>query len=76
MDLVSISLNSADAESYAQIMRVSPNIYGEMLDFAKLLKAKGGNVVLSIVSSVPTELERCREIASEIGVPLRERPYF
>jgi len=76
MDLVSISLNSADAESYAQIMRVSPNMYGEMLDFAKLLKAKGGNVVLSIVSSVPTELEKCREIASEIGVPLRERPYF
>lgn len=76
MDLISISLNSSDAESYAQIMRVSPNMYGEMLNFAKLLKTKGANVVLSIVSSVPTELEKCREIASEIGVPLRERPYF
>ena len=77
IDTVSVSLNAANAEEYDQLCR---SIYGErayeiLLDFAKEAK-KHTNVVLSIVDIMePEDIEACKKIAADAGVPLKIREY-
>lgn len=76
IDTVSISLNSTDAQQYAKLMRVEPEMHKEMLDFSK--KAKNfTHVVLSIVGLSAIDTEKAKIfVTEEIGVDFREREYF
>lgn len=77
IDTVSVSLNAANAKEYDKLCR---SVYGEqayeiLLDFAKKAK-EHTNVVLSIVDLMgPEDIEACKKIAADAGVPLKIREY-
>ena len=80
IDVLSISLNTADAASYD---RICHSCFGEaayqgLLDFAKAATRYVPKVVLSVVDTTipPQEIERCREIAASCGVTLRVREFI
>jgi len=76
VDSISISLNAPTAKEYQNVCH---SVYGEssydgMLEFARLAKRYVPEVVLSIVDVIgEVEIEKCRSIASAIGVRLRVR---
>lgn len=80
IDVVSISLNTADAKSYQKICRsrFGEAAYQGLLDFAKAATRFVPKVVLSVVDTTisPEEIARCREIAEECGVTLRVREFI
>jgi len=77
IDIVSISLNSADPEQYSKIMGVDKNMFFEMKNFAVKAKDFVREVVLSIVQIDGIDIEKARKLTEdEIGVTFRERPYF
>ena len=80
IDVVSISLNTADAESYQAIChsRFGTAAYQGLLDFAKAAKRYVPKVVLSVVdTTIPdAEIEECRKIAEYCGVTLRVREFI
>jgi hypothetical protein len=44
------------------------------LEFAKLCKERGGNVVLSVVDVLSeSDIEKCQRIAEKLGVSFRVR---
>lgn len=77
IDTVSISLNTASAEEYVKICapRFGLEAYSGMLEFARLAKAHGCDVVFSVVkeSISDEDIEKCREIAADCGVKLKVR---
>ena len=79
-DVVSISLNAADAASYdaACHSEFGEDAYPAILAFAKNVKPYVGEVILTVVDTTipPSAIERCREIAAEIGVKLRVREFI
>lgn len=76
IDVVSISLNSTAPEEYAKLMKVSPEMHKEMIDFAKKAK-EYSEVVLSIVDLKEIDKEKAKDfVQNEIGVKFRERAYF
>lgn len=76
IDSVSISLNSSDPEQYAKIMRVEPEMFDEMVAFAKSAK-QYSKVTLTVVGMSQIDIEKARNfVENEIGVNFRERPYF
>ncbi len=80
IDVVSISLNTADAKSYQAIChsRFGEAAYQGLLDFAKAAKRYVPKVILSVVDTTipPEEIEKCREIAEACGVTLRVREFI
>lgn len=79
-DSVSVSLNAPNAESYEDMCRP---VYGleafdAILSFVKKVKNYVHSVTLSVVDAPLSrdELEQCRSIAAECGVPLRVRNYI
>lgn len=80
IDVISISLNTADAKSYQKIChsRFGEAAYQGLLDFAKAASRYVPKVVLSVVDTTisPDEIERCRQIADECGVVLRVREFI
>lgn len=77
VDILSVSLNTADAASYQQVCHC---VYGEaaydaLLTFAANAKRYVPQVILSVVrTTIPdADIERCREMAESIGVRLRVR---
>ncbi len=76
LDVVSISLNSTDANQYAELMKVSPDMHQEMLDFAKKAK-QYSRVVMSIVGLNEIDKAKAKDlVVNELGVEFREREYF
>jgi len=76
VDTISISLNAKNAEKYNEICVCDYGEDGfyELLDFAKKAQKHVENVVLSIVDVLPKEdIEECKKIAAENGIPLRIR---
>lgn len=77
-DTVSVSLNQCDEKKYASVTRSS---YGEaafdhVLSFAKSCKRKGINVVFTVVDTIDKQdIEKCKALAREVGIPLRVRKY-
>lgn len=75
IDLVNVSLNAPDEESYNALCR--PQIDGAfaaLCAFAKQCKEAGVNALFSVVDCIPPEeLKRCRALADETGIPLRVR---
>ena len=77
IDVVSISLNSADPDQYAKIMGIDKRMFNEMKDFALKSKAYVKEVVLTIVDVKEIDIEKARIFAEEeLGVTFRIRPYF
>ena len=79
-DVVSISLNTPSAERYQQICH---SVFGEksfetLLRFASEVKSYVPSVCLSAVKETlnSDEIERCKQISSELGVTLRLRDYI
>lgn len=80
IDVISISLNTADAKSYQAIChsRFGEAAYEGLLEFAKSAKQYVPKVVLSVVDTTipPEEIEKCRDIANACGVTLRVREFI
>lgn len=79
-DVVSISLNAADAQTYDKICR---SIYREeafygVLKFARDIKKYVPCVILTVVAGFISdeEIKKCARIAEELGVKLRVRSYI
>lgn len=76
VDCISISLNAPDAESY---QRVSRSKFGEasfsaLLKFASDCKKYIPEIKFTVVDVISDEeIEQCRKIADEMGIPLRVR---
>ena len=76
IDTVSISLNSTDPDQYAKLMKVTPEMHAEMLDFAKKAN-EYSRVVMSIVGLKEVDIEKAKDLViNELGVEFREREYF
>lgn len=76
IDKVSISLNSVYPEQYAEIMRVKPELFNEMIDFARKAKLYS-EVVMTVVGFNEIDTEKAKKfVEEEIGVSYRLRPYF
>lgn len=79
IDVISISLNESDAEKYEAICHsvYGKEAYGYMIDFAKKSVQEGIKTVLSVVDVIsPEGIERCRQIAEEVGAEFRVRTYI
>ncbi|RMG60511.1 MAG: YchF/TatD family DNA exonuclease [Deltaproteobacteria bacterium] len=77
IDSVSVSLNAPDAATYA---RLCPNPYGEasfqfLLDFVRESRKHFREVQVTVVDLPGLDVEACRRLAEELGVPLRVREY-
>ena len=79
-DIVSISLNAADADTYDAVChsRYGKGAYDAILKFAAHVKPYVGKVVLSVVeTTIPdSDIAKCREMAESIGVELRVREFI
>jgi TatD DNase family protein len=77
VDAVSVSLNYHSAELYA---KHCPSTFGVetwngILDFARRAKEHVSDVAFTVVAgATDDDVERCREVAAECGVRLRDRP--
>ena len=80
VDVISISLNTADAKSYDELCHpdFGESAYEGLLEFAGLAKRYVPEVVLSVVrTSIPdSDIEICRAHAERVGVKLRVREYI
>ena len=77
IDSVSVSLNAENAPKYAAICKpqFGENAYEEVLRFAAGCREMKIKTVLSVVEIPEINLEKCRKVAVEIGVPIRVRKY-
>ncbi len=75
-DTINVSLNECCKEKYQAHCKsiFGADAFDELLNFAKLCKQRGGNVVFSVVDSIGTDdVEACRKLAARLNVPLRVR---
>ena len=79
VELMSKNQNITNKEDYLKLTRSQYGIdsFDELLDFAKKCKAYVPHVVLTIVDTTIPEkdVEICKQIAQNIGVTLRIRPF-
>lgn len=77
VDVLSISLNCADAKSYQAVCHseFGEESFGALIDFARRAKDYVPNVIFSVVrGAIPDEdIEVCQRIADDAGVTLRVR---
>jgi TatD DNase family protein len=76
IDIVSISLNAHDAETFNRLCRPT---YGEgsfeaVLEFAGKCVIAGLDTVLTVVDHPDVDIDRCRSIAEGMGASFRIRP--
>lgn len=77
-DVINVSLNECNATKYQSVCK---SVFGEkafvaLLEFAKLCKEKGGNVIFSVVDSIGRDdIEKCRKLADKMAIPLRVRAF-
>lgn len=80
IDSVSVSLNAQDEKTYNQISKPKiKNAYQGMLDFVKKCKENGIETTVTIVThfkDYEIDVEKCRQIANDLGVKFREREYL
>jgi TatD DNase family protein len=74
VDIVSVSLNAHDAESYNRICRpVIKNAFGEIVNFIRNAREYIPDVQVTVVEMEGVDLGKCRQLADELGVKLRVR---
>ena len=74
VDVVSVSLNAPDAETYDKVCR--PSIRGafeSVVDFIREAKKYMTAVQVTVVEMEGVDIEQCRKLADELGVELRVR---
>lgn len=79
IDSLSISLNASDPDKYYEITKSRFGLpsYNSMLNFAIVTHSFIPDVKLTVVDVIgEKELEKCRERAADIGVPLRVRAFI
>jgi TatD family-associated radical SAM protein len=78
LSAVSISLNAHNEALYNELCRPSFGraSFGAVLDFARECIGSIPEVTLTVVEHPQVDLEACRKLAAEIGVPLRVRRYY
>ncbi len=79
IDSLSISLNASDPDKYYEITKSRFGLpsYNSMLNFAIVSHSFIPDVKLTIVDVIgEDEVEKCKERANDIGVPLRIRSYI
>lgn len=77
IDSVSISLNTCSAEKYDEVCRpIFDNAYESMLKFAEEANRYFAHTQFSIVDTIPKQdIEKCKQIADDMGIHLRIRKY-
>jgi TatD DNase family protein len=74
VDSISISLDAQDEETYNRICRPTfKNAFREVLSFIKEAKKYIPDVTVTVVTATGVDVEKCREIAEELGVRFRVR---
>ncbi len=79
VDSISISLNAPDAESYHRVTRskFGPEAYPALLKFSEDCKKYIPSVKFTVVDVLSEEeIERCKKISDEMGIPLRVRKWI
>jgi len=76
VDSISISLNAQNEELYNRLCKPAfKNAYKETIYFIKEAKKYIPNVQVTVVEFDGVDIEKCRQIAQELGVPLRVRNF-
>ncbi|MCB2308323.1 TIGR04100 family radical SAM protein [Clostridium estertheticum] len=78
INTVSISLNASNAKEYLRLTRSKFGIesYDAMLKFAISCKKYVPNVVMTVVDCIgQEEIDACKVVCDDIGIPLRVRPF-
>ena len=75
LDGVNISLNAPDGKQYRELCRPqTEDAYEALLAFARSCAEHGVNAWFSVVDCIGAEnVQKCREIADMVGLPLRVR---
>ena len=79
VDTISISLNAPDAESYQRVTRSKFGLdaFPAIIKFAEDCKKYIPNVKFTVVDVIGNEeVEKCKKIADEMGIPLRVRKWI
>ena len=79
IDSLSISLNASDPHKYLDITKSRFGLpsYNSMLNFAIVAHSFIPDVKFTIVDVIgEEEVEKCRERANDVGVPLRVRAFI
>ncbi len=78
VDKINVSLNAGEESVYLkQCNPLFDNAYDKLKEFALSCKQNGIDTVFSIVDSIGEEqIEKCKKISNELGIPLRIRQYI
>jgi len=78
IDIISISLNAEDNETYLSLCRPfwGEKTYPAVIDFIKEAKKYIPEVEATVVDLPGVNIEKCHEIAQELGVKFRVRTYY
>lgn len=77
IDAVSISLNAPDEKKYSELMQVDPQLFSQVIEFAKSSKKFVSKVTMSAVNLDGIDLQKVRHLVEEeIGAEFRAREYF
>ncbi|MDR1720844.1 MAG: TatD family nuclease-associated radical SAM protein [Endomicrobium sp.] len=78
IDVISISLNGSNPKEYNEINRpmFKEESFNEVVKFAKEAKKCVPKVVITAVESLGFDISKVREIAEELGVQFKVRPYL
>ncbi|MDD5593872.1 MAG: TatD family nuclease-associated radical SAM protein [Candidatus Margulisbacteria bacterium] len=78
IDFISISLNAENAEVYDQICHsfYGKAAYPAIVEFIREAKKYIPEVEASVVDLPTVNKEKCRQIAADLGVKFRVRPYY
>lgn len=76
-DVVNVSLNAPDSVVYNKVCspQFGENIYKDVVSFAQQCNKAGIKTVLSVVKLHEIDIEACKKVAENIGIPLKVREY-
>jgi cyclic pyranopterin phosphate synthase len=77
VDKVSVSLNTDDKATYDRLVRprMYRNAYESMKDFSRDLVKEDINLKFTVLDLPSVDIEKCRQIAEEIGASFKVRGY-
>lgn len=74
VDTLSISLDAQDEETYQRICAPTyENAFREVVSFIREAKAYAPSVQATVVETAGVDIEECRKLTEELGIPLRVR---